>query len=245
MAVHDSIDGTPTGMRSLARRSARAVRSLSTAAVVAITVGAICGGVGIASAATGGTFLLGRSNSESSQASLSDSRGTPLSLSAPKGKAPLAVNRSALVKHLNAQYVGGLSAPAIKPTGGDGFAGSEIALPTDIWTEVASTGKLAAGTYYVTGSALVQVESGDTGAVCKLNVNGDPNHVLQIGGATSPLVQAVETVGVKLPAGDTVQEWCSIVGTAGGSQARSAGITAIRVLSSSGTSATPTTGGGV
>jgi hypothetical protein len=71
-----------------------AVRSLSPAAMIVLTLAFLIGGAGLADAATGGNFILGKANSESSAASLSSSAGTPLALSAPPGKAPLAVNRN-------------------------------------------------------------------------------------------------------------------------------------------------------
>ena len=58
-----------------------------------------------AGAATGGNFILGKANSETSTASLSDSKGTPLKLSAPAGVAPLAVSGNALVANLDSFLV--------------------------------------------------------------------------------------------------------------------------------------------
>jgi hypothetical protein len=69
---------------------------------------------GTASAATGGTFLLGQSNPESAKATLSSSAGTPLALKAPSGAAPLQVNRKILVRNLNADYLAGLHASAFQ-----------------------------------------------------------------------------------------------------------------------------------
>jgi hypothetical protein len=91
----------------------RSDRAVSPAAVIVVTMALILGGAGLAGAATGGAFLLGRSNTETSTATLSSSRWTPLSLSAPRNKTPLAVNRGVMVKNLNAQYLGGLSASAL------------------------------------------------------------------------------------------------------------------------------------
>jgi hypothetical protein len=218
------------------RRKKRTARSLSPAAVIALALGLAFGGVGIASAATGAAFILGRSNSESSTAKLSDSRGTPLSLSAPRNKAPLAVNRSVMVKNLNAQYLGGLSAASLKPTGGDGFNGTSITIPSTAYARVATTGPLPAGTYFATATAQVHVQAGDSGALCLLTLSNDTDHPLQEGGETGgPFVQAAETVAVAVPAKDTVQEWCTVQGSNNASVLQLAGITAIRVLSASGT----------
>jgi hypothetical protein len=103
------------------RHCLSAMRSLSPAAVIAVTLALLVGGAGFADAATGGTFILGKANYESSTARLSNSKGTPLSLSAPANVAPLEVNGSAMVANLNANYLGGLSASDIQATGGDGF----------------------------------------------------------------------------------------------------------------------------
>ena len=48
-------------------------------------------------------------------------------------------------------------------------------------------------------------------------------------------VQAAETVAVSVPSKDTVQEWCTVQGSNNASSLQFAGITAIRVLSTSGT----------
>jgi len=67
---------------------------------------------GTAAAATGGTFVLGRSNAETSTATVSNSRGTPLSLKASSGHAPLSVNSSVRVPRLNADLLDGLHSSA-------------------------------------------------------------------------------------------------------------------------------------
>jgi hypothetical protein len=87
---------------------------------------------GTAYAATGGTFILGKANKETSTASLSNSKGTPLALSAPAGKAPLTVSNSVLVPKLNATELDGDTAAAFLPATGtadnsDGLGG----LPAD------------------------------------------------------------------------------------------------------------------
>jgi hypothetical protein len=77
------------------RRIGGAARSLRPLTVISLTLAMVVGGAGIAGAATGGAFILGRANSEAAKATLSDSRGTPLSLAAPAGKAPPAWRWSA------------------------------------------------------------------------------------------------------------------------------------------------------
>jgi hypothetical protein len=57
-----------------------------------------------------GYLRLGTDSSESTPSSLSNSTGTPLSLHAPSGKAPLAVSNSTEIANLNSNYLGGLTA---------------------------------------------------------------------------------------------------------------------------------------
>lgn len=227
-----------TAVLTVGGRCVRAVRSLSPVAVIATTLVVVLGGVGIADAATGGALILGKSNFENSKASLSSSHGTPLSLSAPENTAPLAVNRRTMVKNLNAQFVGGLSASALKPTGGDDFSapGKDIPILPLAATRVAKTGPLPAGIYYVTATAEVDLGSGVPGAMCFITLNGDVSHPLQEGGENGgPHIQTAETVAVSVHNKNTLQEWCEIQGGNGGTEALDAAITAIRVLSSSGT----------
>src|SRR3954467_13052340 len=96
--------------------------------------GLVVWGIGAADAATGGSFVLGKANSETSTATLTNTRGTPLSLRAKSGSPPLAVNSSKLVARLNAAEVGGLAASQLQRrlTGGT--------CPTGIGTVAASGG---------------------------------------------------------------------------------------------------------
>jgi hypothetical protein len=66
-------------------------------------------GSGTAVAATGGKLILGRGNSATTTTTLTNSKGTALTLAAPAGKAPLAVNGGTKVTNLNADKVDGLS----------------------------------------------------------------------------------------------------------------------------------------
>lgn len=69
---------------------------------------------GTAVAATGSTFITGRSNSASSTTSLSNAGGTPLSLVARSGYAPLAVNSTTRVGRLNADLLDGLDSSTLQ-----------------------------------------------------------------------------------------------------------------------------------
>ncbi len=217
------------------RRIARALRSLHPAAASALTLAFVIGGAGLADAATGGNFILGKANSESSTASLSSSKGTPLSLVAPSGRAPLVVNRHVMVKNLNANYVSGLSATQLKATGGDGISATSITIG-GTQKEVAGTGALPAGTYYVTATAWLDLIAGDNYGLCYIARGSAPFAQLTTGGGNSPggHLQAAETIAVTVKAGDSLQEWC-YAGGSNGSAAINAAITAIRILSSKGT----------
>jgi len=215
------------------RRPAHGIRSLSPSAIV-VAVSLLVGGAGFADAATGGNFILGKANKESATASLSDSKGTPLALSAPAGKAPLTVNRTVMVKNLNAQFVGGLTATGLA-TGGEGFTTPETDTPIagGGGTVVATTGTLPAGTYYVTATAFLAIAQNGNYGECWIAKGSAPSIEYNVGGALlTGLFQAAETAAVTVTAGDTLQERC-VTNSSSGSFASDAGILAIRVLSSS------------
>ena len=65
---------------------------------------------GTAVAATGGNFILGKSNTATSVSSLSNTKGTALSLSATATAPALKVSNSVQVRNLNASELGGLPA---------------------------------------------------------------------------------------------------------------------------------------
>jgi hypothetical protein len=65
---------------------------------------------GTAVAATGGTFILGKSNSATNVTRLDNSKGTALSLSATPTSPALRVSNTKEVPNLNANYLGGFSA---------------------------------------------------------------------------------------------------------------------------------------
>ena len=211
----------------------RAVRSLSPTALIAATAVLVFGGVGVAGAATGGNFILGKLNTETSQAYLSNSTGVPLKLTAPANFPPLKVSNSNLVSGLNSQYLGGFSAQQVA-TGGDGFTtpGTDTPL-TNTLREVASTGSLPGGTYYVNATALLFIASGDGEAFCNIS-KGSGGLVAYGGSENTGWGNTASTAAVNVNSGDTLQEWCYSGGN-NGSVAYNAGITAIRVLSSSGT----------
>lgn len=216
------------------RHCLRAVRSLSPLAAFGLTAAVVLGGAGVASAANGGNFILGHTNQEMTMSTLNNSNGPPLKLSAPGNAAPLKVSNSNLVSGLNAQFLSGKSASQLA-AGGDGFTNPSTDTPiSSSQTEVASTGPLAAGTYYVNATALMFVVSGDSDGFCFITKGSSVNPVNWGGAGQTNYIQASETAAVNVNAGDTLQEWCETSGT-GGSFAYNAAITATRVLSSSGT----------
>lgn len=219
-------------IRRVLRRCLSAVRSIGPA-TVAVILALIVGGAGLADAATGGTFILGKANGENATATLSDTKGTPLLLQAPAGKPAFAINRNIQIKNLNAEYVGGKTAAELQELQTNAGAGitltnENIALSADN-QEVASTGPLPAGTYVVSATALVD-SIGDA-AFCYVSQAADADNsdtALSWGGGTSTgYVQAAETVVVTVTAKTTVSEWC--YGTVTGQTWFNAGITAIRV----------------
>jgi hypothetical protein len=69
---------------------------------------------GTAMAATGNTFITGRPNYASTTTGLSNSAGTPLSLGARTGYAPLAVNSKTKVVRLNSDLLDGLDSTQLQ-----------------------------------------------------------------------------------------------------------------------------------
>ncbi len=95
----------------LRRPSVRA--SVTTIAAATILVG----GANVAAyAASGHPLILGHANSAGTTTSLKNTgRGPALSLNSARSVAPLVVNSSTMVKHLNANKVGGLTASQLNP----------------------------------------------------------------------------------------------------------------------------------
>jgi hypothetical protein len=83
-------------------RIRRSITALGAGALVLIAAGSAVAG-------TGGNLILGHSNSATKTTTLSNSKGTPLSLKAKKGHAPLQVNSSKVVKNLNSDLLDGAS----------------------------------------------------------------------------------------------------------------------------------------
>ena len=221
---------TPAG------RIRAALRSLHPANVGTLALALVLGAGGGAAAATGGNFILGKANTETTTASLSNAKGTPLMLSAPFGVPQLRVNKTdAVIPNLDAQFAGGYTGNQMANFGGDGFVQPVANTPVDSVGElVAETDPLPAGAYYVTATALVEVAPSDGGLICRLTKGSQPLGAIGYGGGGFGLsrpdgnIQAAETAAVSVTTDDTLQEWCQ-TGSSNGSILANAGITAIRI----------------
>lgn len=69
------------------RRPAGLLRSLRPGSVIALVLAFVLGGAGVAGATNGASFILGHSNTETATATLANTKGTPLKLSARAGSA--------------------------------------------------------------------------------------------------------------------------------------------------------------
>jgi hypothetical protein len=129
--------------------------SFRTAATTLAAAAVLVGGANLASyAATGNPLILGHSNAAGGTTALKNTgRGPALSLNNIKSAPPLVVNSSKMVKHLNANQVGGKSAAALEPDtwrfhlGHDGGT-----LTSDLHFFAA---KLPSGTYQVQMSGIL------------------------------------------------------------------------------------------
>jgi hypothetical protein len=88
----------------------------SHATVVAYLALVVAVGGGTAFAATGGTFVIGKANKETTTTSLTrTTAGAPLTLVAKAGSAPLAVSSTVKVAKLNADLLDGKDSTAFQP----------------------------------------------------------------------------------------------------------------------------------
>jgi hypothetical protein len=121
-------------------------------AVTALTVGCIAVPTA-AQAGNGGAWLLGRSNYETTATTVSNSRGSALTLNSKAGYAPFRVNRTTKVPNLNADLVDGYSAASFAMRSGK--TGTVVHNSNaDSWGA-----KCPAGTVFVSGGGSVQYTS--------------------------------------------------------------------------------------
>src|SRR4051794_14522279 len=77
-------------------------------------VTAVVLGTGIADAATGGSLILGKANTAGATTTLTNTRGTALSLTSKPGTPPLAVSNSTKVKRLNSDQLDGVDSSQLQ-----------------------------------------------------------------------------------------------------------------------------------
>jgi hypothetical protein len=201
-------------------------------------VGLVVGGIGVAAASSGGVFILGEHNAATSVTTLSNSKGSALALKSKHGTAPLTVNSSKEVKHLNAAMVGGSTASSLKSTGSSAATNFPLGTVGAINTEptaVAATAKLKKGTYYVTATATLDVPT-DAGGYCTVLTTSPGTTDTQSFHSASTqtgLDSLSDTRPVTVSPGQKITEYCWIGGgSPSPSVADAAGITAIRVAAS-------------
>ncbi len=115
----------PAGLPARAGRRRPAMRRPSPAIAISL-VALFFAMSGTAYAATGGDFLLGKSNTATAVTSLSNTKGTALSLSSTATTPPLKVSNSVQVPDLNASQLDGHTSSAFLPTNGTAANSSEL-----------------------------------------------------------------------------------------------------------------------
>jgi hypothetical protein len=109
----------PTGGFAMRRPSLPAALRRPSPATVISVIALLFAMSGTAVAATGGDFILGKSNTAANTTSLSNAKGIALKLSSASTKPSLTVSNSVQVPNLNASELGGLGASAFMAgTGG-------------------------------------------------------------------------------------------------------------------------------
>jgi hypothetical protein len=197
-------------------------------------------GVGVAVASNGGSLTIGHTNTATKVTTLSNKKGTVLSLKAGHGKAALKVNTTKQITHLNASLVGGSSAAQLKTSGSAAvtpFNGSKVGKLVVSTSLVASTAALSAGTYYVTAFVDTDVPS-NAEVGCTLSTTDTTGSDVLIPSTESDLpgTQSIsETSPVTVTAGQRIGFYCGVFDPVVTTTAAvlNAGLTAIRVDSSS------------
>lgn len=208
-----------------------------------VTMGAVVlmvGGLGVATAADGGSLVLGHHNSATTVTSLANSKGTALALKAKKGKPALSVNTPVQIKHLNSSLLDGSTAGALKTTGSaaaTNYGYSKSNTVSNSASTVASTAKLSKGTYYVVATAAVGVPPGHSGrcGVTTADVSTLVGQLYEAEGSAdtdSASTTLTSVLAVPVTKGQTIKEYCWLTGLSGFLNISYAAITAIRVDSS-------------
>jgi len=148
---------------------------------------------GAAYAATGGTFILGKSNSASTTTSLTNSSGTALALTSKSGTAPLRVSNGTKVALLNADRIDGLDSTSFARAGAAfSWATPAGAAVVDDWDgdqvddSAYSIATCPAGTSVVSGGGVQDTgATTDAGTTLYSGPSGSNGWVLQTAGTTS------------------------------------------------------------
>jgi hypothetical protein len=217
---------------------------------IGVTVLTLVGGLGVATAANGGSLILGHHNKATSTTTLKDGQGIPLSLVGKKSEPPLRVNSSKEVKHLNAAEVGGRAASQLGAHGSSAQLKFDPAGPPRVValeppttsgstttfhpTAIVSTAVLRAGTYAATATALA------SNAYCWIDKTAAAG-AHNVGFAVS-LASVAETATVKVSKGQRIHEYCAGGPENTSREVESAGITVLKLTASStGVAQHPTT----
>jgi len=217
------------------RRSGKGLTVRISAPAAFIGVGTlVVSGVGVADAATGGTFILGRSNLATTVTTLTNTGGTALSLKSKSGYPPLAVNSKKLVPNLNANYLNGLTSTSLQRRVASACTATGIGA-------ISSTGAVtcaSADQLVLTASGTFVVPPGISHITGDLwGGGGGAGNALGSGGSG-----AHETVLVAVTPGDVVHVTVGAAG-AGGYQGTAGGTSALS-LNTGGTIASAGGGGG-
>ena len=188
--------------------------TVTTLAAAAVLVG----GAQLTSyAATGHPLLIGKSNSGVGTTTLKNAgRGPALGLNTSKSAPPLVVNSSKMVKHLNANAVGGKTAAQLEPTVWRYHVGKDTT-PISAAAHFFTT-KLPTGTYEVTMSGILTSTVDTDSYICAA---GDKQRILanDIGGlftyAVNPYTSPIfsDTYTTKINKNRPVLFGCNLSGT--------------------------------
>jgi len=209
------------------------------------TLALVVGGVGVATAANGGSLVLGHNNKATRTTTLTDKHGTPLALVGKASKPPLAVNSSKQVAHLNASLLGGRPASQLGPhayvghfnaPSSDGVA---VSLDFDHPTQLAATSVLPAGTYLV--SATENILGHSNAVYCAINSHQGLTDGIANGASPANLYGTpTESTVVTLSGPATLGAYCATDGGAVAAASYGASIWALRLLTiTHGTAASP------
>ena len=165
---------------------------------------------GTAVAATGGNFILGKSNTATSVTSLQNTKGTALSLSATSTKPPLTVSNNVQVPNLNASELGGNAPNAYMfGTGQVSHANNTLAYGSTTGVGLAGAGASFGFFCYSNGTSQFTITADNNSQVWWLNKDGEGYAALNTGQAVdlTPASANPYTVVVQVSWGPNVASW--------------------------------------